>query len=91
MGDDVLVVVADSGSGIPSELSDEIFEPFSSAHQVDGLPASVGLGLTVSRRLARLMGGDLTYTREAGWSRLNLTLPGIPQPDHSELQATAKT
>jgi signal transduction histidine kinase len=70
MGDNVLVVVADSGSGIPFELSNEIFEPFSSAHQVDGRPASVGLGLTVSRRLASLMGGDLTYTREAGWSTI---------------------
>lgn len=91
IGDQVLIVVADSGPGIPSDLSDQIFEPFRSAHQLNGLPASVGLGLTVSRRLARLMGGDLTYMRDEGWSRLNLTLPGIPQPDQSNLTATAKT
>lgn len=36
---------------------------------------SVGLGLSVSRRLARLMGGDLTYDYVDGWSEFRLSLP----------------
>ena len=82
--DKVLIIVGDSGPGIPAELSDRIFEPFTSAHQIEGIPTSVGLGLTVSRRLAQLMGGSLTYGRHGDWSRLNLTVPGVQQSDDPE-------
>ena len=55
------IAVEDSGSGIPDEKLERIFDPFA---QVDsGLERRVGgtgLGLTISRRLARRMGGDLT-------------------------------
>ncbi len=49
--------VEDSGMGIPSDKIDEVFEPFkqSSRHQV-----GTGLGLPISRKLARIMGGSLT-------------------------------
>lgn len=71
----VVVSVRDDGVGIPAEARDEIFEPYVSAHDRRGQPASVGLGLTVSRDLARLMGGDLEYRYRNGWSVFELTLP----------------
>ena len=54
---------------------ERIFEPYQRAHDRYGQPASVGIGLTISRYLARLMGGDLTYSYVDGWSTFEFTLP----------------
>lgn len=67
--------VWDNGSGIPLEDRETIFEPYERAHDRAGLPSSVGLGLTISRQLARLMGGDLTYDHVSEWSVFTLRLP----------------
>ncbi len=75
-GDGVTIIeVRDDGEGIPPELRERIFEPYRTAHDIMGQPASVGLGLTVSRQLARLMDGDLVYLRDGSWSVFRLTLP----------------
>lgn len=58
--------VEDSGPGIPADKVPRVFEPFV---QVSGQQAGrkgTGLGLTVSRQLALLMGGDLTAEGAAG-------------------------
>lgn len=61
------MTVQDTGSGIdPADLS-RIFEPFERAGT--GLPAEIGgtgLGLTIAKRLAALMGGDLQVDSEPG-------------------------
>ena len=75
---EMLIVVADSGPPVPFELHAEIFEPFNSTAADDGASTSVGLGLAVSRNLATLMGGNLWYSHEDGWSRLNVSLPLPP-------------
>jgi two-component system cell cycle sensor histidine kinase/response regulator CckA len=54
--DYVAILVADSGSGIPPEVVSEIFEPFVSTK---GPTSGTGLGLAVSRGIARAHGGDL--------------------------------
>ncbi len=74
-GDVVRVVVTDDGPGIPEELWEQVFQPYQRSHTSAINPSSVGLGLTVSRRLARLMGGNLTYRYEAGLSTFELTVP----------------
>jgi len=71
-------MVADNGTGVSPQDREHIFEPYRRAHDAPGLTASVGLGLTISRQLARLMDGNLTYRREAGESIFALTLPRIP-------------
>jgi PAS domain S-box-containing protein len=57
----LVVEVIDDGAGIASEDHERIFVAYERAHQAEGQPGSVGLGLTVSRTLAELMGGSLTY------------------------------
>ncbi|GJM19068.1 MAG: hypothetical protein DHS20C14_12810 [Phycisphaeraceae bacterium] len=71
------VDVSDTGSGIPAEDLERIFESFeqgdASSTRVAG---GVGLGLGISRRLARLMGGDITAESTQGQgSRFRLTIP----------------
>ena len=71
---DVVITVADSGDRIPEETQATMFEPYASNNRADEAMASLGLGLTVSRQLARRMGGDLFYRWE-GESRFELHLP----------------
>lgn len=70
----VCVEVTDDGEGIPANDRDTVFEPYQRASNHNRTAASVGLGLTVSRKLARLMGGDLSYRYEAGRSIFELSL-----------------
>ena len=69
------VTVTDNGKGIPEPDVARIFEPYESAHAPGGQPGSIGLSLTVSRLLARLMGGELAYERSKGWTTFRLTMP----------------
>ena len=70
--------VSDDGPGIAPEDRTRIFRPFERAHAARGVPASVGLGLSVSRELARQMGGDLQYHNEDK-STFELTLPSAEE------------
>jgi K+-sensing histidine kinase KdpD len=65
----------DNGGGIPQGEWESIFDPYSRSHHRAGQPASVGLGLTVSRVLARRMGGDLTYRYDGRTSVFEMVLP----------------
>jgi PAS domain S-box-containing protein len=51
----VEIVVSDAGPGLPEEVRRQLFEPF-----VTTKPGGTGLGLPIARRLARLLGGELT-------------------------------
>ena len=56
--------VADTGPGIPADKLEEIFEEFS---RLDSGPTpGTGLGLTIARRVSRLLGGDITAASEPG-------------------------
>lgn len=70
-----VVRVRDNGSGVSPQERETIFQPYRRSQAAPGLTASMGLGLTISRRLARLMGGDVTYRRESDESIFELTLP----------------
>jgi len=73
----VRVTVTDTGSGIPEEQLEKIFEPFvqvgrSLTQQHEG----TGLGLAISRDLARAMGGEISVVSEVGQgSTFTLSLP----------------
>jgi signal transduction histidine kinase len=63
----VELAVADSGIGMTAEQQAKLFQDFT---QADSLTArrygGTGLGLAISRKLARMMGGDVTVASEAG-------------------------
>ena len=65
----------DDGDGVPEADRATMFEPYRRAGNVVPGPESVGIGLTVSRNLARLMGGDLTYVYYRDHSFFELRLP----------------
>ncbi len=73
-GDMASLVVADQGKGIAAQDQLRIFEKFG---RVDpGEPGGSGLGLYISQRLARAMGGDLAVESAPGQgARFILTLP----------------
>jgi len=75
--DEFALTVVDDGPGIPEVDRPKIFEPYYRAHERRSNVDSVGLGLTVSRQLARLMGGDLTYDYRDGHSIFTLSLPAV--------------
>jgi signal transduction histidine kinase len=65
--DAVLVVVADTGEGIPVEKLESIFSPFTQLGRALNQPKEgAGLGLAISRGLAEAMGGTLTATSAVG-------------------------
>lgn len=76
-GETALLSVSDTGIGIPSDKFEAIFEPF--VQLKDGLSdrgTGVGLGLAISRHLARAMNGDLTVESSEGeGARFTLSLP----------------
>jgi signal transduction histidine kinase len=76
----VFVAVEDSGVGIDEEQIASIWEPFVQTDMsLTRAHGGIGLGLTISRRLARLMGGDLTVRSERHQgSTFTLWLPAAP-------------
>ncbi|HMG11575.1 MAG TPA: CHASE3 domain-containing protein [Gemmatimonadaceae bacterium] len=77
-GESVAISIVDDGIGIAAENLDRIFDPFwqveqrSTTRRVGG----TGLGLSVSRSLARLLGGDVTVeSKVEKGSTFTLTLP----------------
>ena len=64
---DVFFEVRDTGIGIPPQHHDRIFDPFwQDENKASRRIAGTGIGLSVARRLARLLGGDITVTSRPG-------------------------
>lgn len=88
----ILISVTDTGIGIPVEALSRLFGEF---QQVDNSTTrqygGTGLGLAISRKLARLLGGDLTVTSRLGaGSTFTLTLP-LPNEQKQPVPADQST
>jgi signal transduction histidine kinase len=74
----VVVVVADTGAGIPPEVMRRIFDPFFTTKP---LGIGTGLGLYICHGIVRALGGELTVESEPGrGSRFRVALPAVLPP-----------
>jgi signal transduction histidine kinase len=73
----VVFTVENEGSGVAAEDVERIFDVYVS--KKEGEAQGVGLGLPLSRRLARLLGGELRAVPVAGCGRFVLELPAAPE------------
>ncbi len=70
--------VSDSGPGIPAERRGDLFRPFERIREKGSYVEGAGLGLSISKKLSELMGGDIEVDSEPGRGsvfRLKLPLP----------------
>ena len=73
------IEVRDDGRMLPNDQWESIFSRYYRSQQSPGVTASVGLGLTVSRELARAMGGDLSYHHD-GEAVFTISFPLVTAP-----------
>jgi signal transduction histidine kinase len=80
----IAVQVTDTGIGIAEADLDRIFEDFEQVNagpRADSERRGTGLGLTISRRLARVLGGDISVASEPGQGSIfTLWLPADIAP-----------
>ncbi len=88
--------VIDTGVGISPDKLDAVFQPFTQAEQHGGRYGGTGLGLTISRELARLLDGQITVETEMGrGSTFRLRVPtgpldGVRQLTHPAEEAAVR-
>ena len=70
-GDTVELTISDSGSGVPAEVAERLFEPL-----VSTKPLGLGLGLATARTLVQRQGGTIGCDSEEGaGTRFRVRLP----------------
>ncbi len=75
LGDSVSVRIGDSGSGIPKENLDKLFDPFFTSKEVG---AGLGLGLSISREIVNEFAGSITASnQEHGGALFTVTFPTV--------------
>ena len=74
------LTVVDDGPGVSESLRSRMFERFVHRGSEPLIAGSLGLGLSIARSLAELMGGDLRYERSEGLTRFVLTVPLSTEP-----------
>ena len=93
--DRLAIEIADTGPGLAAEELEQAFEPFNRIARTSAGTSGAGLGLSLSRQLARLMGGELSAHSAVGVGscfRLELRFDPVAQPDREpETEAEAAT
>jgi signal transduction histidine kinase/CheY-like chemotaxis protein/purine-cytosine permease-like protein len=82
--------VHDSGQGIPPADVERIFEPFERGSQTAASAPGIGLGLTITKLLTEIMGGEISVSSTPGVGsvfKVRLLLSPAAHVDRTELQA----
>lgn len=93
----ISIAVIDTGIGIAKEKQDDVFLEFTQAHSgIEKKFGGTGLGLTISKRISELLGGDISLESEEGQGSIfTLMLPSVPTEmeaeEQKELPLTEKT
>jgi len=82
--DQVVVSVADDGSGIPPDVLPRIFDPFFTTKPPG---QGTGLGLDIGRRLLRRYHGDISVDSRPGRTEFRVTLQQATAPEQSDEQS----
>ena len=84
-GDQFRISVVDTGRGIPVKRQAEVFQAFTRLNPEDIEAKGTGIGLTISKRLALAMNGDIGFTSEPGkGTTFWLDLPHIAPPNQGD-------
>src|SRR5205814_6618212 len=88
-GNCIEIAVKDTGVGIAEEKIDKVFDPFVQAgRQLNQPTQGVGLGLAISRDLARAMKGEICLESTVGkGSTFTLSLPRAPRMNPADVAA----
>ena len=65
-GEMLRISVADTGGGIPAEQQDDLFKPFERLGREAGEIEGTGIGLTITKQIIELLGGQVGYASEEG-------------------------
>lgn len=79
-GDTACVSIADSGSGIPSDVIGQVFDPFFTTKDVG---KGTGLGLSISYGIVESHGGEITVESEVGKGTIFTVKVPIKMPDEA--------
>ena len=86
--DRVRFSVTDTGSGISAANQQRLFEPYSQGDDDSGRAGGTGLGLTICRRLADMMGGTVELVSELGKGTEMILTLSLPIADPKDLPKT---
>jgi PAS domain S-box-containing protein len=92
-GNCIEISVADTGAGISPEKVERVFDPFVQAERRLNQPVQgVGLGLAISRDLAKAMNGDITVESTVGkGSTFTISLPRAPRVDPADVAVATES
>jgi signal transduction histidine kinase len=82
MGAQLVVTISDDGPGVGADEREAVFDPGGrgTAPRNDAAPSGTGLGLALSRRLARATGGDVRFEDAPAGASVVVSLPLAPGP-----------